>query len=181
MKNSNHTQAAQSRVWIQQALFLLMEDQLWSKITITDIVKRAGLSRLTFYRHFESKEETLLAWFDDLFAKYHEELKRQSDILNLETALCKCFAYWDGTRKEVQLLVHHDIADLLQPCFSRYLCDTIGMEALGVHTSHIQRCFIEGGLFAIMLDWALSPAPATPQELADNVLKLMNRARSGHP
>lgn len=162
---------------MQRALFLLMEEQPWSKITITDIVKKAGLSRLTFYRHFASKEETLLTWFDDLFAKYHEELKRQSDILNLETALCKCFTYWNGARKEVQLLVQHDIAGLLQPCFSRYLRDTLGMEALGVHTSHIQRCFIEGGLFSIMLDWAFSPAPATPQELTDHVLKLLKNAR----
>ncbi len=49
---------------VETALFYLMEEKEFGAITITDIVKRAGVSRSAYYRNYTSKEEILSKIFD---------------------------------------------------------------------------------------------------------------------
>ena len=42
------------------ALILLMETKPYEKITITEITKKAGVSRMAYYRNYESKDDILL-------------------------------------------------------------------------------------------------------------------------
>ncbi len=48
-------QSERSKKWIEEALFVLLKQKPFSKITITDITKKAGVARLTFYRNFAKK------------------------------------------------------------------------------------------------------------------------------
>ncbi|WP_052122440.1 TetR/AcrR family transcriptional regulator [Chelonobacter oris] len=45
---------------ITQALLRLMETQDFYAVSITDITKLAGVSRISFYRNFDSKEDVLI-------------------------------------------------------------------------------------------------------------------------
>jgi AcrR family transcriptional regulator len=44
---------------IESALILLMEEKEYNNVTISEIVKRAGVSRTAYYRNYESKEDVL--------------------------------------------------------------------------------------------------------------------------
>lgn len=44
---------------ITQALLELMKVKDFSSITVTDLTKRAGVGRVSFYRNFESKEDVI--------------------------------------------------------------------------------------------------------------------------
>ena len=52
---------------ITQALLILMENKDFEKITITDIVNKAGVVRMSFYRNYTSKEDVIL--FTNLLSK----------------------------------------------------------------------------------------------------------------
>ncbi|WP_374972390.1 TetR/AcrR family transcriptional regulator [Spongiibacter marinus] len=57
---------------IKDELFLIMQDEPYSKITITTLVERLGMSRQNFYRYYTSKDEILLELLDNtLEAMYH--------------------------------------------------------------------------------------------------------------
>lgn len=47
-----------------------MEKKPFHAVTITDIAQRAGVSRLTFYRNFKSKEAILRQYYDDEFNRF---------------------------------------------------------------------------------------------------------------
>lgn len=51
-KKSSHKNAARSRHLIKQAFAELLNEKDMSKITVTDIVERANISRGTFYAHY---------------------------------------------------------------------------------------------------------------------------------
>lgn len=53
-----------SRYYIVQALFKLMNEYAYEKISVTDIVNKAGVGRATFYRYFKSKEDVLVFYFE---------------------------------------------------------------------------------------------------------------------
>lgn len=52
VKKSSHKNAARSRYLIKQAFAQLMNEKDLQKITVTDIVERANISRGTFYAHY---------------------------------------------------------------------------------------------------------------------------------
>lgn len=53
-----------TKFYIIQALFKLMEEYEYEKISITDVTNKAGVGRCTFYRHFKSKNDVIIHFFD---------------------------------------------------------------------------------------------------------------------
>lgn len=51
---------------ITQALLILMESKDFQKITITDIVNKAGVVRMSFYRNYTRKEDVLLKHLQEI-------------------------------------------------------------------------------------------------------------------
>ncbi|HFI0619361.1 TPA: TetR/AcrR family transcriptional regulator [Streptococcus suis] len=65
-------QNLKAKDYITQALFKLIDSKNYDDITITDIAKKAGVTRISFYRNFESKEDIL-----------RQEMKRRYGTLKL--------------------------------------------------------------------------------------------------
>ena len=53
-----------TRHYIVQALFKLMNEYRYEKISVTDIAVKAGVGRATFYRYFKSKEDVINFYFE---------------------------------------------------------------------------------------------------------------------
>lgn len=53
-----------TRHYIVEALFRLMNEYEYEKIAVTDIAKKAGVGRATFYRYFKSKEDVITFYFE---------------------------------------------------------------------------------------------------------------------
>lgn len=53
-----------TRHYIVQALFKLMSNYDYVKISVTDIAEKAGVGRATFYRYFKRKEDVILYYFE---------------------------------------------------------------------------------------------------------------------
>lgn len=53
-----------TRHYIVQALFRLMAEYNYEKISVTDIAEKAGVGRATFYRYFKRKEDIIIYYFE---------------------------------------------------------------------------------------------------------------------
>ena len=56
-------QSERTKTWIFDALLLLMDEKPYAKINISDITKRAGIARTTFYRNYENKNDIVFDYF----------------------------------------------------------------------------------------------------------------------
>ncbi len=68
-----------TRKWIGDALADLLQEKPFADISISDITRRAGIARVTFYQHFENKQAVLLA----LVSEFFEGLYQMFDIAAL--------------------------------------------------------------------------------------------------
>ena len=59
LKRSNQESNAITRESLEISLLQLLDKKDLKKITISELVERAGVSRAAFYRNYESKEELL--------------------------------------------------------------------------------------------------------------------------
>lgn len=61
-----------TQLCIREALFNLMSEKAYSKITIQDIIDRANVGRSTFYFHYETKDDLLRECVEDILQGYFE-------------------------------------------------------------------------------------------------------------
>lgn len=72
-RNDKNRQINQvTRESLSIALIYLMNEKPFEKISITELVERAGVSRTAFYRNYESKEDLLSEIGKSLISRMHE-------------------------------------------------------------------------------------------------------------
>ncbi|MEW4369804.1 TetR/AcrR family transcriptional regulator [Paenibacillus kandeliae] len=80
-RQSNQETNRLTREAICTALLLLIQDRPFGKITITDIVKRAGVSRMAYYNNYSSKQDILIDLVDSLILEINQHLLPYTDTL----------------------------------------------------------------------------------------------------
>ena len=68
------TVAAHQRERLFKAITEAVNEQGFAATTISDLVSRAGISRRSFYEHFQNKEECLLAAYDAIVERLSQRL-----------------------------------------------------------------------------------------------------------
>lgn len=169
----SNIQARQSIQKITEALLNLMEKEPFEDITVTDITREAGVARLTFYRHFENKEQVLLAHLDAVFESYLSELLKMDDM-NLKDGLCRCFEYWRRDTRLPGFLARSGTVPLIRQSFGKYLQRVLDTNIYPQELSYFQKKFIEGGLLLTMTDWMANPRGFTPEDMADMIIDLID-------
>lgn len=71
---------ARARAEIADAALRLFMDRGFDGVTVEEIVSAAGVSRRTFFRYFESKEDALLAEYPELNARLGDALAITGDL-----------------------------------------------------------------------------------------------------
>ena len=93
MNNTKNPTALQSQRWILQALLDTMEEKNYDKITVSEICRTAELDRRTFYRNFNSKQEVLEQYIEQLCREYMAAFCKL-DKPDKESATLLFFQFW---------------------------------------------------------------------------------------
>ena len=147
--------------YITEALLLLMERKPFAEISITELCAKAGVTRVSFYRNFESKE--------DILAKHvrriTEDWLAESGISYAENELADYFltllAHMDEHRELCEALHRAGLMHLVQAEFNRVF--------QAVHAGEYdpyKSYFLAGGIYNVFLLWLLNGCKETPEELA---------------
>ena len=89
MKSKNESNKL-AKECIVTALIELMKIRDFHDITITDLTKKAGVSRMAYYRNYTSKEDILNKFVDDVGDTIHEKLctmEKDAEVLDYYLAL----------------------------------------------------------------------------------------------
>ena len=65
-----------TKMFLRESLLALMREMPISKITPTELCRRAGINRNTFYTHYQSAEELLSEIEEELFTKVRSSFER---------------------------------------------------------------------------------------------------------
>ena len=93
---------------VVEGLWELLEDKSFEKISVSELVERAGIGRVSFYRNFSNKEEVLKRSFNMELQAWLSE--RQIDLSDwtdgqLLSALRQFFDFWYEQQDNIRLLI----------------------------------------------------------------------------
>ena len=137
------------------ALMLLMEKQDYEKITITDIARRAGVSRMTYYRVYQDKDDIIKTHLIEAFDQMVMEINAQNNYT--ENDFSRCFF---ETVKKNEILFHNALkANMLEFVWRKVKEHTIALFRTFFRTnensflSNYRLCFFAGGFLHIAREW----------------------------
>lgn len=148
--------------YMAEALILLMEKKKYTDISVSEITDKAGVNRSTFYRNFNSKDDILKYYFNQIIYKHYVSVP--PDPTSIPEYLLNTFTHYYGYKKELLLMykakVTHILLESLNETFSAVHTDTtvVGRYATRYHT---------GGIYNAFLLWFDGGMKETPLEMAE--------------
>ena len=171
MKKLNK-QVQRSIEWIGDALMSIMETKSFADISITEITERAGVSRLTFYRNFKSKEDIVLS----LLARAAKDWTEKVDAFDgenssVEELMLDMFRMLDKNRRYLKLLfisgLEHLYTEFMTPYFRRVISHSQKLCRL----DHFQISFLGGGMLCASVEWISDPRGVSAEELTQRIIR----------
>ena len=105
------------------ALIALIQEKPFESVTVQEVLNRAGVSRSTFYQHFEDKNDLFLSDAADFLEKLSTVLSRRGDRSKRVAPVGEFFEHVAQSRGIYSALVAanrlHDFLDLAQEYFAR--------------------------------------------------------------
>jgi AcrR family transcriptional regulator len=173
MKKLNK-QVQKSIEWIGDALLSIMETKSFAEISITEITERAGVSRLTFYRNFKSKEDIVRS----LLSRITKDWTAKMDSFNGEEGTARelisdMFRMLDRNRRYLKLLfisgLEHIYTEFMMPYFNML----IGRSVKPENMDHFHMCFLSGGMLNVTVEWINDPRDMSAAELTEHIISQM--------
>lgn len=152
-----------------QSIKELMEKQSLDKITVTDIVKRSGMTRQTFYRNFQDKYDLVNWYFEKLADKSFRQIGNSS---TLREGLIKKFSFLLNDRvffmQAFQSKDYNNVENYDYQCILEFYSSII--EKKIDHIPHdimfLLKMYCHGSI-TMTVEWAVGGMKETPEEMAD--------------
>lgn len=165
----NNSQNQLVRESIFTALMILMEKKRFSEIKITEIVNKAGVSRMSYYRNYDSKEDIINTYLDEMLNEYMEIISNYDkyDRYHRKYLFIACFK---NNERLIKNLVHSGLTPLILERINKFVDKVIALPPN--EKSHLPEAdqqnmrFAVGGLFNVMIEWFNDGMSENIEELA---------------
>ena len=160
LRLSNEESNRVTKEALQIAMFKLMGTTPFDKITISDISKRAGVSRAAFYRNYESKEALVEEICKEVFHKLDESMRSERFVEDRKQWYVNFFRTIKENREyfQIYLEAHLQISD-------QFLLESIyPSSSTKEHYMHAAR---EGAFISILRDWFQSGMHEAPEDMGE--------------
>lgn len=156
MAATDHSQQIKqdSQEYLITALLQLLQTTNLNDIKVTQVVKKAGVSRMAFYRNFETLEDVLIAYFKPkIDAEFKLVINRVPQNEKM-TALGEFFSEISNT---MALAVKRNYEFIIQNIFNENMTNFYDVVLNWNDFSPIQRKywtrFMSAGVYAIWREW----------------------------
>lgn len=158
---------------IETAFINLLEDNEFEKITISDLVKRAGVSRTAFYRNYDSKEVVLNNLLHGVFDEVSDSLNRDAFYRTPEV-------FW----RRLLLIVRkhlHPFQLLLKAGLGNTILEEITLNTINVSHAetvgdYYNEVFWSGAVYNVLIHWVRGGAEIPVDEMVDICLRIRENA-----
>ncbi|MCM1064258.1 MAG: TetR/AcrR family transcriptional regulator [Eubacterium sp.] len=169
---SNQKNIELTKSYITEALFRLMEERPYEEIAISDITKRAGVGRATFYRHFKTKDDIVREYFvteTKVFIQSVAQVPSRSDDFyeNIFTA----FSQLKKEKRAFKCLLAAHMESFYLDHMNREMA--IYCEQNHQSNFHYVPYHIAGSLCNISLEWIRRDCKESVKTMADAYFRLL--------
>lgn len=165
-----------TRQCIGESVIALMQTKDFQDITISDIVKKAGVSRMTFYHYFDTKTDALNNYIHEIIESYIEECSRTLGIESFydKAHIRHALLFFDKHAEFFITLANANLHGLMINAINNYMQKLIAP----VYPHSVYELYYYGGaLLNVFLSWELSGKKEPVDEIVEIIWRCCNTIR----
>ena len=166
LEDNNRKSHERVRLYIQEALLLLMEENDYEKIKITDIIKKSGVSRSAFYRNYY--------WKKDILVDMCSRISFEDDKIIVTNDVMK---NWEALFEHIKR--HERFYALMEKNgLTGFLLDDMNKGHFELDESTFEPILWNGMIYNVCREWIKSGMKETPQEMTDFIKRQLRKLGS---
>ena len=182
-KKAEYRSSIRSRRMIREAYAALLKEKELSKITVTDIVKRADLNRATFYAHYPDVRGVTEEIEDEIIEKMLEVLKKfqfTSFFRNPAPLLLQLSRYLEEDAEFYRILIRANGSEIfmekLKKVFTEYMLHDSDIPERIRHSKMVELrvAYFAGGIVNLYKQWFRGDLDCTLNDIALEVSRLLH-------
>ena len=157
---------------IENAMSDLLKEKSFDHITTTELVKRAGISRSSFYTHYQDKYEMIDKYQSGFFTNIASIFDRNNT--DLGSAIYEIFNFLDKGTREIHMYLIQQLKNFL----SDVILPNFGQKSLDQVNLDYRTTYLSQAIFGILQLWIKRGKQESPQEITDILMLML--ASQGH-
>lgn len=155
------------------AVILLMETMPYEKITITDICKKAGVSRNAFYRNYPKKDAIIRYYLFKITEDYRKKLREKSNTITAYSFFYHLLVHMSQHKELIYKILSADLQYIL--------IDTIFLafrDCFRNEKNNYKECHFAGSFYTTCIYWLFNDSKRKPEEVTELILQYNNMDRN---
>lgn len=161
-----------TRMCIGEAVVELMKENPYGKIKVSDIVKKAGVSRMTYYHYYASKDEVLEDYLSEIIQEYIRNRKeyKPHGIFHHYTDILFTLNFFDKYADFILELSRAGFYSMLINALNKYMVEQL----LPEYDKNVYALYYyAGALLNIFMKWEEDGKTLSAEELAKTIENFM--------
>jgi len=152
-----------TRECLRLALRTLMNEKEYDKISISELVTKAGVSRPSFYRNYNSKEDLIIELEADIVSEYVHTFLSEKYQQNLYLWFYDNFVHIKDHRDVLMLILNANMDGIIFANAPDIIASHLKVDS---ELEKYRLIALFGGLKEIVIVWAHKGMVETPEEMA---------------
>lgn len=156
---------------IINALLELMDEKDYQDISIKDIAEKANVSRITYYRHFQSKDEIVSRFFTNLKNRFVNtiSLDDRGAPKDNEVTILALFLFIKANMNANKVLIKSGLENELLKFLSTEFSDN-----LPIKLDKYMALFVSGALYNVIINWVNNDCKDLIEEVSRPFLNIQS-------
>lgn len=157
--------------YISEAFFILLDKKELSKITINELIKKAGVCKASFYRNYSSYDNIIYDYLNSFFSSF--PLMFSQDNFTMKEHVKEMLLYLFSQRKKFNILNKRNLIYHAE----HYIFDKVN-EYITTYKEFFNvgnLLFFSGGISALILNWVKGYFKGSSDELTSIIINSYQR------
>lgn len=172
LRQNNQEANAFTKQCIESALISLMSEKSFDAISITDITRRAGVSRTAYYRNYTSKEDILSGFMQNINHTIGDILKRYNAITETKQSWLALLEAVRSFAPQYKLLLEAGFGEKLIIEYAATMNETTQD---GDWNRYYSNMYWAGAIYSVISAWIRNDMNTPLEQLAEIGCNLMQR------
>jgi AcrR family transcriptional regulator len=156
--------------YIAQGLLLLLKNKPLVDISIGEITDKAGVNRSTYYRNFNSKEDIIKFYFNNMWSEYSLTFDKTAPYIN---HLQKLLTHYLKYKKELLLIYKNNLSYLILDALNDFFRPAL-KDITSNYEERYKMYWYTGAIYNTVLFWLSNDMKETPEELSKMYMNILS-------
>lgn len=137
---------------IEKAMFNLLEKKPYAQVSIAEITRKADVSRTSFYRNYEKKDDVLAQFLAEQYQKFITDINEHK-LKTLREQLTTYLNFFKQNPKLMKLLLNAGFEGTLLNLQTEYLNKLLQVYHPSLELPNYAIAYQSGGIYMLLVWW----------------------------